>query len=97
VREPALAMLKGLTLLPSTPEAISFAEMLVAERVMPGPANEGDAFHLAVSIVHQLDYLLTWNQKHLANPNKRTHLTIITARARLRLPELVTPDLMRLE
>jgi hypothetical protein len=40
---------------------------------------------------------LTWNQKHLANPNKRTHLTIIAARARLRVPELVTPDLMRLE
>src|SRR5882757_7287696 len=97
VREPALAMLKKLTLLPSTPEVVSFAEMLVAERVMPGPANEGDAIHLAVSIVHQLDYLLTWNQKHLANPNKRTHLTIIAARARLRLPELVTPDLMRLE
>jgi hypothetical protein len=31
------------------------------------------------------------------NPNKRTHLTIIAAGARLRLPELVTPDLMRLE
>jgi hypothetical protein len=30
-------------------------------------------------------------------PNKRTHLTIIAARARLRVPELVTPDLMRLE
>jgi hypothetical protein len=97
VREPALAMLQGLTLLPSTPEVVSFAEMLVAERVMPGPANEGDAFHLAVGIVHQLDYLLTWNQEHLANPKKRTHLTIIAARARLRLPELVTPDLMRLE
>lgn len=97
VQEPALAMLKGLVLLPSTPEVVSFAEMLVAEKIMPGPANEGDAFHLAVSIVHQLDYLLTWNQKHLANPNKRTHLTIIAARARLRLPELVTPDLMRLE
>jgi hypothetical protein len=97
VREPALAMLRGLTLLPSTPEVVSFAEMLVAERVMPGPANEGDAFHLAVSIVHRLDYLLTWNQKHLANPNKRTHLTIIAARAKLRLPDVVTPDLMRLE
>jgi hypothetical protein len=97
VREPALTMLRGLTLLPSTPEVVSFAEMLVAERVMPGPANEGDAFHLAVSIVHRLDYLLTWNQKHLANPNKRTHLTIIAARAKLQLPEVVTPDLMRLE
>jgi hypothetical protein len=97
VREPALAMLKGLTLLPLTPEVVAFAELLVTERVMPGPANEGDALHLAVSIVHRVDHLLTWNQKHLANPNKRTHLTIIAARARLSVPEIVTPDLMRLE
>ncbi len=97
VREPALAMLRGLTLLPSTPEVIAFAELLVAQRVMPGPATEGDALHLAVAIVQQLDYLLTWNQKHLANPNKRTHLTIVASRARLQLPEIVTPDLMRLE
>jgi hypothetical protein len=97
VRDPALAMLKGLTLLPTTEDVIAFAELLVAERVMPGPANEGDALHLAIAIVHRLDYLVTWNQKHLANPNKRTHLTIVAARARLRLPEIVTPDLMRLE
>ena len=97
VREPALGMLKGLTLLPVTPEVISFAELLVAERVMPGPANQGDAIHLAAAIVHRVDHLLTWNQKHLANPNKRTHLTIVAARARLRVPEVVTPDLMRLE
>jgi hypothetical protein len=97
VREPAMAMLRGLTLLPTTPEVVLFAEMLVDERVMPGPANGGDALHVAVSVVHQVDYLLTWNQRHLANPNKRAHLTIIAARARLRLPELVTPDLMRTE
>jgi hypothetical protein len=97
VREPAMAMLQGLTLLPSTPEVAAFAELLVKERVMPGPSNEGDALHLAVAIVSQVDFLLTWNQKHLANPNKRTHLTIVAARARLRLPEIVTPDLMRVE
>ena len=97
VREPVLAMLRGLTLLPSTPEVVAFAELLVAQRVMPGPATEGDALPLAVAIVHQVDYLLTWNQKHLANPNKRTHLTVVAFRARLQLPEIVTPDLMRLE
>jgi hypothetical protein len=97
VSEPALAMLTGLTLLPATPEVVSFAELLVAERVMPGPATEGDALHLAVSIVHGLDFLLTWNQRHLANPNKRTHLTIVAACAHLRVAEIVTPDLMRLE
>ena len=97
VREPALTMLNGLKLLPSTSEVVSFAELLVAERVMPGPANEGDAVHLAFSIVHRVDHLLTWNQKHLANPNKRSHLTIIAARARLVVPEIVTPDLLLLE
>jgi hypothetical protein len=97
VREPALAMLKGLTLLPTTAEVVSFAELLVSERVMPGPATEADAVHLAMSTVHSMNYLLTWNQKHLANPNKRTHLTILAARARLQFPEIVTPDLMRLE
>jgi len=97
VREPALDMLKGLTLLPATPEVVAFAELLVLERVMPGPATEGDALHLAASIGHRMDYLLTWNQRHLANPNKRTHLTIVAARTRLAVPEVVTPDLMRLE
>lgn len=97
VRAPALEMLRGLTLLPASPEVASFAELLVAERVMPGPANQGDALHLAGAIVHDMDYLLTWNQRHLANPNKRTHLTIVAARAKLRLPEIVTPDLMRPE
>lgn len=67
VRKPALEMLKGLTLLPTTPDVAHFADLLVAESVMPGPANEGDAFHLAVRIVHAVDYLLTWNQKHLAS------------------------------
>lgn len=97
VREPALAMLKGLTSLPFTPEVLSFAQILVDEKVMPGLANEADALHFALCIVHEVDFLLTWNQKHLANPNKRTHLTVLAARAQLHLPELVTPDLMKLE
>ncbi len=97
VREPALAMLDGLSLLPLTDKVTAFSELLVAERVMPGPANAGDALHVAISAVHSMDHLLTWNQKHLANPNKRTHLLIVAARAQLQIPEFVTPDLMRLE
>lgn len=97
VRDPSLEMLRGLTLLPMTNEVIAFAELLVSEKVMPAPATAGDAFHLAAAVMHRMDYLLTWNQKHLANPNKRTHLTIVAARAKLRVPEIVTPDLMRPE
>jgi hypothetical protein len=66
-REHALAMLKGLAVLKFTPEVVDLAELLVREKVMPGPAVEGDALHLAVAIIHQVEYLLTWNVKHLAN------------------------------
>lgn len=97
VRDPALAMLQGLATLALTDEVEALSDLLVRERVMPGPAIEGDAVHLAFAVIHEMDYLLTWNQKHLANPNKRTHLNIICARLNLAAPQIVTPDLMIVE
>jgi len=38
-----------------------------------------------------------WNQKHLANPNKRTHMMVICARLTLPAPQIVTPDLLMVE
>jgi hypothetical protein len=64
---------------------------------MPGPAVEGDTLHFAAALVHRMDYLVTWNQTHLANPNKRTHLLVVCTRLGYLMPEVVTPDLMILE
>ena len=97
VREPALRMLQGLEALAFTEDVRWVADLLVRERVMPGPAVEGDAVHLATCVVHQVEYLMTWNQKHLANPNKRTHLAVTCARLNLPVPQVVTPDLMIVE
>lgn len=97
VRRPALAMLRGLNVLDLDDEVAAVAELLVREKVMPGPAIQGDALHLAASLVHGMDYLLTWNQRHLANPNKRTHLAVICARVNLMAPQIVTPDLLIVE
>jgi hypothetical protein len=97
VRQPALMMLSGLEVLAFTTEVAELAELLVKERVMPAPAVEGDAIHIAFCVIHQIDYLLTWNQKHLANPNKRVHLAVICARLNLIAPQIVTPDLMIVE
>ena len=90
-------MLIGLRSLNIESEAVALAEALVDQRVMPGPAVQGDALHVAVSAVHGIDYLLTWNQKHLANPNKRTHLSVVCARFNLQPPQIVTPDLLIME
>jgi hypothetical protein len=95
VRAPALKMLEGLPQLALTDEVVGVASVLVRERVMPGPAAQGDALHLAVALVHQMDHLVTWNQQHLANQDKRTHLQVVCARLGYLLPEIVTPDLMK--
>ena len=49
-----------------TEEAASLAERLVGEGPLPSKAAV-DALHIAVSVEGGVDYLLTWNFKHLAN------------------------------
>ena len=92
---PAVAMLQGLPLLALSREVEELAELLVAERVMPAPSTSGDAVHVAVATIHGMDYILTWNVKHLANPNKRTHFGLICMKLGLLAPTLITPDLLQ--
>jgi len=89
----AIAMVEGVPLLPLTEEVRGFAVLLVREKVMPGPMG-GDATHVSVATVHGADYLLTWNVRHLANPNKLVHLRTIALRAGRMPPAIVTPDLL---
>jgi hypothetical protein len=84
-------LVAGLTRLALTPEVIELAAYYVRERLMP--ANDlGDAFHLALATWYRIQYLLTWNCKHLANANKFDHIQVLNARQRLVSPMLVTPE-----
>jgi hypothetical protein len=40
---------------------------LISLRIVP-ETKPGDAIHMAVATAHEVDYLLTWNYAHLANP-----------------------------
>ena len=57
---------------------------------MPAEAG-GDAVHLALASMHSIDFLLTWNCRHLANANKIQHLTVLNARLGLHVPVITTP------
>jgi hypothetical protein len=80
-------------LLAITDDAFGLAELLVRELAMPAPA-QGDALHVAVATAHGMDYMLTWNVRHLANRNKVAHLRTVCVRAGLLPPEILTPDLL---
>jgi len=51
-------------------EVQKFAEQLIAEGGVPDTA-EADALHIAVAAVHRMDYLLTWNCRHIDNAAKK--------------------------
>lgn len=48
---------------------------------MPAGA-EGDAMHVAVASMHRMEFLLSWNCRHLANANKIRHLGVLLRRLR---------------
>jgi hypothetical protein len=92
-KEEALHLVESLPRLTIDAEIMGVATRYVEERLVPA-GLAGDAAHLAVACVHEVDFLLTWNIRHLANPNKLNHLTIINRRMGLLTPQIVTPEML---
>ena len=63
----------------------------IAHGVMPRDPV-GDALHLALASYHKCDYLLTWNCRHIANPNKFRSIRLANGALGLFVPALVTPN-----
>jgi hypothetical protein len=59
-----------------TPEAVNLAERLIEQNAIPRQAAE-DALHIAVATVSGMDYLLTWNFKHIANAAMRANVELV--------------------
>jgi predicted nucleic acid-binding protein len=55
------------------------------------PKAADDALHIAVATVYGLDYLLTWNCKHIANAQIQKKLAQISFNAGYELPTICTP------
>ncbi len=45
------------------------AETYLQHGIIP-PKKKLDALHIACSVIHHIDYLVSWNYKHLANVNR---------------------------
>lgn len=61
-------------------EVEQLANLFLARGVIPAAKIE-DALHVAFAVVYQMDFLLSWNFKHLANANKEARLMGISIEA----------------
>ncbi len=85
-----IALISDLNLLEVSHEVVDIATIYIDRLVMPR-GGAGDALHLALASYYSLDVLLTWNCKHLANPNKFGHIDRVNDELGLTTPLLTTP------
>lgn len=86
-----LAALSAIPLLAVTAEAVALSKALVRGGAMPAKALD-DSLHVAISAVHGVDYLLTWNYRHLDNAETKPIIRSVCAAQGYASPEICTPQ-----
>ena len=86
-----LAALEGMAVLAVTQDIIRLAGSLIEQAIIPAKAIE-DALHIAVATLHHVDFLLTWNCRHIANPVIQEKIAAHLEHHGLFLPIICTPE-----
>jgi predicted nucleic acid-binding protein len=85
-----LEALENIPLLDIVDDGIQLAEKLVEQKAIPEQASE-DALHIALAAVHGMEYLLTWNFKHIANATMRANVELVCRLNGFEPPIICTP------
>jgi hypothetical protein len=86
-----LEALEEIPLLGVTQEAVTLARTLVQKGPIPEKA-EVDALHIAVAATNGMDYLLTWNCKHIANAEMQIGIGNLCRATGCEPPVICTPE-----
>jgi hypothetical protein len=86
-----LAALQSTPLLKVNQDTEELAQHLIAGGALPGKAAV-DALHIAVATVHGMDYLLTWNCKHIANAEMQNKVAAVCRNRGFEPPVICTPE-----
>jgi len=86
-----LEVLDAIPVLNPLPEADEIVLSLINRLALPDRAL-ADAAHIAICIVHGMDYLLTWNCTHIANATFQPIINDVCNDFGFLTPVICTPD-----
>jgi hypothetical protein len=86
-----LDLVHDLPLLEFTVDVRDFARMVIDSGLLPLEADR-DAAHIAFGTVHEMDLLLSWNCRHIANATIQSRLRQLAESAGWTLPVICTPE-----
>ena len=89
--EKRLAIIAAFPTLAVTADAQDLVKAIMAAGMLP-PKAFPDAGHVAVSAVHAVDYLLTWNCKHLANAQTSRRIAVVCEKMGYKMPVVCTAE-----
>ena len=85
-----LEKLRGIAILSASPAAEQLAERLLRDGIIPHIAAD-DATHLGIAAAHRMDFLLTWNCRHINNRALERRIERACLACGLTCPVICTP------
>jgi len=86
-----LAAIMNLPVLPLNEPAEELAQKLLIDKAIPAESTE-DAFHIAIASVHGIDYLVSWNFRHINNAEMRRYIQKSIESAGYIFPLICSPE-----
>lgn len=83
--------LEGVSLVDATPDAEELARELLVLGALPRQAAD-DAAHIAIAVTNGVDYLVTWNFRHIANAAMRARIERVCRQSGYEPPVICTPN-----
>ncbi|WP_130471994.1 type II toxin-antitoxin system VapC family toxin [Candidatus Magnetaquicoccus inordinatus] len=86
-----LSLVEAIPVLTINDEVILLGEQLQKHAMLPTKAD-ADALHIALAAFHRIDFLLTWNCRHIANGKTRRAIDEALKTQGMVSPIIVTPE-----
>lgn len=88
LRKKITFLISNFSTLPITEDSRQLARMYLRFRRIP----EADALHIAIASLEGMDFLVTWNLRHLIKPGTISLVRRINMKLGLPVPQIVTPE-----
>jgi hypothetical protein len=72
-------------------KAVDLARLLLTQGVVPEGSQE-DALHISVAAAQGVDYLLTWNFKHINNAEMKSEISRTVESCGFECPQICSPE-----
>ena len=90
LRQKLILEIKNFSVLALTDDVEELTKKYVSNGAVPEAYAE-DAYHIAISVINEMDYLLSWNFKHIVRTRTRDIVRMVNTINRYKQIEIMTP------